>query len=256
MARLGSHLAPSGERPGSLRAEPTANVFKKWLFDVWWFNDWNGNPEEEAAAAAPEAPPAEPKAPPAPSPPAGVDFATDQVAWRQFCADARDAGVKIPMIYPHSPEKEAGLLDKLAELSGEAAPAATAPAPIPAPPPSPAPAPVADVPEVPAVDFSGVDFATDTAAWRQLCDLARAKGLKVPTIYPHSPAREGSLKEELGITAGSAAPAAPAALEVSEPPVADEQAEPAAEESSEPAATGAVYTMDDVAEHSSRDDCW
>eukprot|EP01043_Picozoa_sp_COSAG02_P039317 COSAG02_NODE_3095_length_7381_cov_3.337682_5_plen_216_part_01 len=214
MARLGSHLAPTGERAGSLRAEPTANVFKKWLFDVWWFNDWNGNPEEEHAAAPAAPAPAEPEAPPIPSPPAGVDFATDQEAWRQFCADVRDAGVKIPMIYPHSPEKEAGLLDKLAELSGEPAPAAAAPAPVPAPPPALPPAPVADVPDVPAVDFSGVDFATDTAAWRQLCDLARAKGLKVPTIYPHSPAREASLTEELGITGGSAPAATPAAPEV------------------------------------------
>jgi hypothetical protein len=189
-----------------------------------------------------------------------VDFATDQAAWRQFCADARDAGVKIPMIYPHSPEKEAGLLNKLAELSGKPAPAAAGPDPAPAPsppaPPTPPAAPVADVPDV---DFSGVDFATDTAAWRQLCDLARAKGLKVPTIYPHSPAREASLAEELGISAGgapAAAPAEPAAPEEPEPPAADEPAEPAVDESSAPAATGAVYTMDDVAEHSSRDDCW
>ena len=56
--------------------------------------------------------------------------------------------------------------------------------------------------------------------------------------------------------APAAAPAEPAAPEEPEPPAADEPAELAVDESSEPAATGAVYTMDDVAEHSSRDDCW
>ena len=162
------------------------------------------------------------------------------------------------MIYPHSREKEAGLLEKLSGLAGSppaaAAPPVVAPVSPSAPPSAPPPAPPPPAPaDIPDVDFSGVDFATDAAAWRQFCNLARTKGLKVPTIYPHSPAREASLTEELAAMAGGAPAAAPAE------PEQIAEAEPAAraEESSEaPAATGAVYTMDDVAKHSKRGDAW
>jgi len=234
LARLGAHLAGGGGRGAAdgVEAEPTANVFKKYLFDVWYFNDWNGNPDEpeepaaaaEAAEEAAAAPEEEAEAAAAP-----VDFAADAVAWRQFCADARAAGVKVPMVYPHSAEKEAALRAKLVDLSAnpgaaaeaeadqaaatEAAAAATAEAA------AAAATAKADADAVAATEAAaeaaGVDMSdlSEPTAWRAFCAKARAQGVKIPMVYPHSPARESALMGELDalISAEGAALVAPPA---------------------------------------------
>lgn len=212
LALIGTHIAAPGDGRSAVdgvEAEPTANVFKKYLFDVWYFNDWNGNPDEEEEADADEEE-EEPAAPAAVvAAVADVDFAADPVAWRQFCADARDAGVKVPMVYPHSEDKEAALRAKLDDLSGspgaaaeaeadnaaatEAAKAAAAEA-------ASAAADAAAVTTAESeAEAAGVDLSdlSEPTAWRAFCAKARAQGVKIPMIYPHSPAREASLMKEL-----------------------------------------------------------